>query len=344
MKFSPQKQSGIHLKCVVVTCSLLAMLASVGITYANPNTKMEQVSKSVLQAQTLIDEYKGQGDYLEQTRELLAKAVQLDPGYAPTYVQAARLTLVGGHIVSHEFAGDTLERAEALLKKAILLEPNGSEAYVVLGHVSRLMGKYDQALLNLNKANDLKSQNPWLLNNFGAYYAGIEHIETASGYYTKVVEKGSGSNPQQRNAYIDALLKLQWFAALKDDNQNVLKFGKLATDAASPTDAWTWGNVGNVLFIQGYFDEAERHARKALSIMNYGVGQGVLALALYGKWAKAVTEGHPEQGELFFTEAYRLMPDLDDVISRFNASASFMQSFVPIVKSRQAELLAQKKT
>lgn len=141
MRFCSPKQIGICLRCLALVFSLAVVLSPEGIAQANPKANKRQLAKIVLEAQTLIDEYQGQGDLLERANELLAKAVQLDRNYAPTYVQAARLTLVGGHIVSYEFAGGTLETAESLLRKAISLDPDGADAYVVLGHVSRLMGK-----------------------------------------------------------------------------------------------------------------------------------------------------------------------------------------------------------
>lgn len=336
-----QKRISLFLGYLALVLSLEAILPSVGVAQTTHKVDTKQLAELVLSAQIMIDEYKGQGDYLKRAGELLNKAVRLDPNYAPIYAQAARLAIAGGHIVSYEFVGGTLETAESLLRKAISLNPSESDAFLLLGHVTRLMGRYDEALLNLNKASELKSQSPWLFNNYGAYYEGINQIEKASEYYIKAVENGAGSSAHQRNSYIDALLKLQWFAALKDDDKNVLKYGEMATTVAAPNDAWTWGNVGNVLFVQGYFDEAENHARKALSIMNYGVGRNVLALTLYGKWAKAVFEGRPEQGEAFFIEAYRLKPDLNDVVSRFNTSAESVKSLVPIVSSRQIKLLAQ---
>ncbi|MBK8815712.1 MAG: hypothetical protein IPN42_09510 [Methylococcaceae bacterium] len=335
------KNNDFHIKKItLIIFSLVLVLIAHRVTEANSSPNNKQLTEMVGKAKDLIDEYNGQGNTLYEANELLTKATEVDSTFAPIYIEKARLTLYDGHIVSYEFTGGTLEKAESLLKKAVELDARDSRAYVIFGHVNRLMGKYDEAFQSLTKATELKSKDPWLLNNFGAYYESLKQIDKAKEYYLRVVKMGSGKNAQQRSAYIDAALKLQWFAALKDDNKSVFKYAELATKAAKPTDAWTWGNAGGVLLVQGYFDETENYERKALSIMNFGVARETLSFALYGKWAKAVSEGHPDKGESFFQEAYKLNPDLDSVISRFSSSVAIMKNYVPILLDRKFKLIS----
>ncbi len=296
--------------------------------------KRKELAAEVHEAQVLIDNYRGRPEDLRRASDLISTTMKEDNSFAPAYVQAARLILVGGHIVSDDFAAGTLDKAEQLLQKAITLNPREAEAFVLLGHVNELAGKLDEALTSLDRARSLGSRDPWLQNNYGAYYLRMNQPEIAARYYRKVSDVGPGKTSQRRSAYIDATTTLQWLAALKEDNDAVIAYGKLATSAASPDDAWTWGNVGNVLFIQGYFDEAIDHARKALSIMDYGVGREVLALALYGKWASLSANGHSTDGEPYFTEAYALEPDLNQVVWRFKRSADPVRALVPIVERR----------
>ena len=342
MLFFIIKQAMIVIRQISLVLILMFVFIPLSFAQTNYNKKKELIVL-VKKAQETIDGDTSQGDYLVRASNLLGAAIEIDSNYAPIYVEAARLILVGGSIPSSrsapQFKGNTLGIAESYLKRAISLDPRYPDSYVLMGHVTRMMGVPDLALSNLNKAVELKSKNPWLLNNLGAYYQDLSEIDKATDYYSKAINSGVGKDSQQRNSYIDAATKLQWYAALKDDNKNVIKYGKLATDAAPPYDAWTWANVGNMLFVQGFFDEAETHAKKALSIMNFGHGRGVLALALYGKWAKAVAEGRPDKGEIFFEMAYRLNPDLDDVAARFSRAADFMKTYIPIVQARQAKLL-----
>ncbi|NIQ14386.1 MAG: hypothetical protein GTO02_08280, partial [Candidatus Dadabacteria bacterium] len=62
-------------------------------------------------------------------------------------------------------------------------------------------------------------------------------------------------------------------------------------------------------------DEAVEQARKALEIMNYGIGQKILANALYAKWADMVLEGNGNSAEQYFQEALQYYPYLDLVMA-----------------------------
>jgi tetratricopeptide (TPR) repeat protein len=298
----------------------------------------DELSTKTYKAQELLDRYYGDSANIAQAQELVAAVLRAHPKFVPAYVQAARLTIMGGHIVSYEFTGGTVERAEQILLRARDLEPDNAEVYGLLGHVYFLKGQMDTAIESLDKAKQLNSSNPWLHNNYGDVYQRLQKYELAEGEYQIVVALGPGTSAQQRRAYLHALKQKQWLAALREDNPQVLRLGKMATDAAPVDDAWTWGDVANVLFIQGYFDESIDHSRKALRIMNYGVGRNNLALGLYGKWASLVAKGPEPEAEKYFEEAFSLEPDLTGVVRRFQQSAKVVVALAPIVQMRQNKL------
>src|SRR5256885_9004536 len=301
----------------------------------SPSSK--ELSEKTHNAQELLDRYYGNEANIAKAQEYIVEVLKAEPRFVPAYVQAARITIMGGHIVSYTFTGGTVERAEAILLKAKELEPGNAEIYGLLGHVYFLKGTMDAAIQSLNTAKQLKSSNPWLNNNYGDVYLRLDRNELADRHYQLVVALGAGSTSQQLRAYVHALQKRQWLAALREDNPEVLRLGKVATDAAPADDAWTWGEVANILFIQGYFDESIAHSRKALSIMNYGFGRNNLALGLYGKWASLVAQGRGPEGEKYFGEAFALKPDLANVVQRFRQSAQVVIDLAPIVQKRQAE-------
>jgi tetratricopeptide (TPR) repeat protein len=313
------------------------------VTPGHPAAQGEASSKSELlaktyQAQILLDQYYGKHSSIVQAQTQIVEVLKADGRFVPAYVQAARATIMGGHIVGHRFEGGSLETAESILMQAKAIEPATAEVYVLLGHVYYLKGDMGGAIEWLNKAKQLQSANPWLNNNYGDVYLKLKNYELAEWHYQIVEKLGIGITPQQRRAYIHALQKRQWLAALREDNAEVLRIGKLATDAAPPEDAWTWGEVADVLFIQGFFDESIDHSRHALGIMNYGVGRNNLALGLYGKWASLVVQGRAIEGEKYFAEAFSLQPDLTQVVHRFRRSADPVFNLIPIVERRQAEL------
>jgi tetratricopeptide (TPR) repeat protein len=322
---------------IIAICMTLFLCAIEAVAQTSPSFSKELAAKTY-KAQVLLDQYQGNRTNLMQAQELIVDILKVEPRFVPAYIQAARITIMGGHIVSHKFVGGTLETAESILLEAKRLEPSNAEVYGLLGHVYARKGNMPAAVESLDKAKELKSPNPWLNNNYGDVYMELKKYELSDKHYQIVEKLGVGATPQQRRAYIYALQKRQWIAVLKDDNAEMLRLGKLATAAAPVDDAWTWGEVANNLFIQGYFDESIAHSRKALSIMNYGVGRNNLALGLYGKWASLASKGGAAEAEKYFQEAFSLKPDLADVVQRFRHSAKVVIDLVPIMQKRQNEL------
>lgn len=306
----------------------------------------DNVMSRTYEAQQLLDQYYGNSSNIVRAQKILNEVLTEHPDFVPAHLQGARLTLLGGHIVSTEFAEGTLETARAILLRAKHLEPKNPEVYVLLGHLHRLEEDTAAALESLNTARTLKSTNPWLNNNFGDVFFALRDWSKADDHYKLVEALGAGNSFQQRRAFTYALTKRQQVAAFRADEDNIAvqRLGKLATAAAAPEDAWTWGEVGNVLFIQGFFDDAIRNDRKALSIMNYGVGRQNLALALYGKWAQMKSTGVDADAEQYFIEANSLLPLVPNMVlvqERFQGSAKVVIKLAPIVRKRVMDLQNQ---
>ncbi len=70
-----------------------------------------------------------------------------------------------------------------------------------------------------------------------------------------------------------------------------------------------------IALTNGDVDEAIKNSRKALEIMNYEIGELVLACALYTKWASFLN--YPEKQEeakKYFDQAWSIYPNLNEVI------------------------------
>lgn len=327
-----------RLPALIVTLSLaggVVAAPSVGTGDASPAAPL------VEQAATLLDEHFGDRDVLRRAAELLGEARAADPDYARLYVEAARLTIKGGHLVNDEFAGGTLEAAEFWLSKAIALDSEYPDAHVVMGHLLRQTGECPRAFEHLDKAKALKTSNPWLQNNYADCLEASGRPDQAKEIFEQVIARGAGTDAATRNAYVDAATKLQWYAAVAGVNREVKRYAELATAAAAPKDAWTWGNVAMPLFLMGQNDEAERYARKALSIMDYGPGREALALTLYSKWARHMRPEDAPAAEPIFDEAYALFPDLDRVIAIFESGAPSVSWLSQKLRARRDELAAR---
>jgi ankyrin repeat protein len=64
----------------------------------------------------------------------------------------------------------------------------------------------------------------------------------------------------------------------------------------------------------GRYDDAIRHIRAALAIMNYPVGRQLLGKASYRKWAELQAQGRDAEAEQYFQQGQAASPSLNDVM------------------------------
>lgn len=150
---------------VAIAVALMTLINTSNAAAQTAPLSSKELSAKTYQAQVLLDQYYGDQANIVQAQKLIVEALEVQPRFVPAYIQAARITIMGGHIAYYEFRGGTLERAEAILLKAKELEPGNAEIYGLLGHVYFLKRNLDAAIESLDKAKDLKSANPWLNNN-----------------------------------------------------------------------------------------------------------------------------------------------------------------------------------
>ena len=95
---------------------------------------------------------------MKQARKLYEQAIALDPEYAQAYSGLAdAITLLGKGphqygVLDNDIA---LRLAESNIEKAIVREPLMPRAFAILGYISTLKGKHEDAVSALNKAIDL---------------------------------------------------------------------------------------------------------------------------------------------------------------------------------------------
>jgi class 3 adenylate cyclase/TolB-like protein/Flp pilus assembly protein TadD len=90
-----------------------------------------------------------------QARGLFEHAIELDPNYAPAYVELGRADVAAVNQGWTQDPSETLEHAESLARKAIGLDDLNPGAHVLLGNALVQFGDYDRALNELKRAIDL---------------------------------------------------------------------------------------------------------------------------------------------------------------------------------------------
>ena len=252
---------------------------------------IKPLSKLVAQATELVDTYYGNQSNLSKSAELLELAYKANPKDANIFVQAARITVMGGHISFGNYSSGTFERYGALLDKAISIDESNSKAHILKAEVFDYQKNYGGQLTELNRAKALGTKDPWLLIGYGKYYMNIDDTNSAYEMYKDVEKNGPGATASERKAYIVALKELRRFGSPENRKERLTKYAALALKARYPTDAWTpQGYAENFIDIED-FDSAIIYAREALNTMDFGAGRLTLSAALYAKAAQQLMAG-----------------------------------------------------
>jgi tetratricopeptide (TPR) repeat protein len=97
------------------------------------------------EARELINNYRGQIEYLDRVDELLTSILTEDEQYAPAFREYGRYFILAGYINNNNFQKWGLNSSESSILKAIEIEPDYADAYVLLGHLYTNMRRFDDA-------------------------------------------------------------------------------------------------------------------------------------------------------------------------------------------------------
>jgi Flp pilus assembly protein TadD len=91
------------------------------------------------------------------------------------------------------------EKAIQTAKQVLLKDPNNSEAYRVIGYANEIMGKYDEARINYDKAISLDPKNSQAYSNKGHSYDLQGDLKNAELWYDKAL----AVNPKDEHALLN---------------------------------------------------------------------------------------------------------------------------------------------
>ena len=101
-------------------------------------------------------------------RNLLTKAIEIDPGYAGAYSLLAEALYARVALGWTEFPSRDVQQAEKLARKAIELAPDEPDGHRALGRVHLLLSEYDQAQQALQRAIEINPSDANALAASGA--------------------------------------------------------------------------------------------------------------------------------------------------------------------------------
>lgn len=185
----------------------------------------------------------------EKSIEEYSKAIELNPNYAEAYNNraASRAKLKDSNT---DACIDDWE-------KAIQLNPNIPEPYVNLGVVYHELGKYSEALRNLNKAIEINPNLAVAYYNRGRTFANMGNYNMATKDYDHAIELDP-NNILIYNARGLLFSELKHYdRALDDLNKAIEK---------DPKNASSYVNRGNVYYNSENYKSAAKDYRKAIKL------------------------------------------------------------------------------
>ena len=283
-------------------------VSPIDIKYQDKNLELYN---SFDNAREILNSWRGQGEKLQKAGIILQSIIEQDPQFAPAYREFGRMYIMAGYINYDNFKKGSLPPSESSILKSIEIEPLYADSYVLLGHLYTNMKRYKDAENALKKADEIGTEIPWLQLNWADLLKKQEKYREAMERYQKVVR----SKTSNRKAYASALsgVTTMYRYMGEYDKANV---GFKKEIEYEPDNAWNWGNYSSfLLYTYNDVDSSIKNGRKALSIMNYGMGRFILGCALYTKWA--LLKDNPAmalQAQQYFDEAWSIYPYPEKII------------------------------
>lgn len=318
-----------HFTRKIIVAIISTCLALPSISLANA----DKAAQLALEAKQALDAHYGNQAQLTLAAELLVRALAENKENATTYVQAARLTVKGGHVVATQFRPGSIDAYGELLDRALSLDPSNAKAHVLKAEYFHLKGSLAAERAELDKAKGTGTNDSWLLVGYGRLHWSTGDIDKALASYSEARSRGPGASLEQRNAYIAALNGLAKLAAATGDEKALRELMDATRKGRDPRDAWALGNLSELLVRAGMFDEAIAVGREALQTMNYGAGRLTLTAALYGKAAELTLAGSRGLAAPLAQEARNYGYSKSSVLSRFEFGTAKGAKLLPVLET-----------
>ncbi len=164
--------------------------------------QQELFGKALQVAQVLVDLEPENEDYLFKLAYL-----HHDAGHVPRTIRLLRQILelnsdnpLALNFLGYTFAerGENLDEAEALVRKALELRPNDGAFIDSLGWVYYQQGRYESAVGELEKANQLAGEDPVVREHLADAYAKVGRTQDAIRMYRDCEARSEDTEQKQR--------------------------------------------------------------------------------------------------------------------------------------------------
>jgi serine/threonine protein kinase/tetratricopeptide (TPR) repeat protein len=240
-----------------------------------PMTASPQAYNLYLQARFFRNDYymRTQVESLHRGEQLAQDAIAKDPNFAEAYSLLATLYFIEAANIT-ENAAQNLAASEKAARRGVALKPNSPDTEMALGGALTELGRNLEALKALRQAVAIapNSETAWDLLGYLYHYTGL--LDLAETAYDRSVDL----NPTTiRIHWMHARMHL--FQGRPEESEEEMK----RVLAANPDQFKALAYLGEFLYYQGKYDEAEKALNRAVEL---GRGSGddapaIMAAFLY---------------------------------------------------------------
>lgn len=259
---------------------MAGMALSVLLCCGLPLVAAEPVDERKLyeRSQAILDGYSGDPRDLEQAQALLAKLLKANPKSALGYAGLTRLTLKAGYLSGKRYQESAVSEALAHTNKALQLGPGLFEPWMQGGYAFLRAGDLAKAREMAARAASIQPESPRAALLQAAIADDEENdaeiVRWSEAALAKTTDKHLQANAY---AYLTGVYKRR-----KDYEKAERVY--LKRIELTPKNPWELMNYSNFLIEEvHHYDKAIDYAKRALAIMDFGMGHRVLSEAYRGK-------------------------------------------------------------
>ncbi len=244
-------------------------------TLEAPLTSSPQAYNLYLQARFYRNDYfmRTQPESLRQSETLAQDAITKDPNFAEAYALLSTLYMMeSANMVAN--AAENLAAGEKAARRGLALKPNSADALMALGGALTEQGRNLEALKTLRQAVTIAPNNEtgWDLLGYLYHYTGL--LDLAEKAYDRSIDLNPTTT---RIHWMHARMHL--YQGRPEESEQEMR----RVLAANPDQFKALAYMGEFLYYEGKYDEAEKALSRAVEL---GRGSGdeappVLAAFLY---------------------------------------------------------------
>ena len=269
----------------------------------------QQERALVARAKGNLDAWSGQGELLGRAKADLERVLHSNLRNASAHIEMARYYMMSGYINFRNFQPGALDKAAWELQYALSADPRSADAYVLLGHLFYMNGVPKQAIKDLEKAEAIGTDNPWLYLNWADALMDVNDYASAEAKLRKAEARIDAMAVAPPRKVLAALHEKKAYVLEHEGKLDLASREYVAMITLEPGSAWNHGNYAYfLLFRKASPDAAIDEANEALRIMDYGAARVTLAAAWYAKWAE-LRKRDPKQAAKCLASAKVLSAD-----------------------------------